>query len=394
MTEATAPGDELDTQLRVDSKSDGFQINVGPTESGSRVHYGLSDQFGGSGPDGSAVIEANGDQHVQFPNALAGDSVRMQHLKTQVIPKSGDVRITVQEAGSDPKIDVSPGPGGEGDPVDIKYYRTQSGTEYILESLTQGIVLDSDVANSPAIFSDDDSAETWLISLGSVTDDGSTESDSGIIGPVQTNSGFEIPFGGPLPALAALLGVGLTAAVYWSGRDGFGTLRRVGSRAGSATRSSIPVIGGVLGRLVSGLLTLLSLGGSGLVQLVQFLRARPTLGTLVSVGLVLASVVSGVVPVPQGTTVAIFAVAVPLVSFVVLRRLDEFSPLVWGATSAIGLIVSLVLLGVEFGGLINEQTSLILAVGGLYIAYQAVQAYREGNITQFVIPGRRGGDGQ
>lgn len=384
VTDATAPGDELDTNISIDSKSDGFAINVGPTESGSRVHYGLSDDFGGSGPTGSAVIEANGDQHVEFPNALAGDSVRMNHLKTQVMPQSGDVRIAVEKAGSEPELDISPGPGGAGDPVEYRYYRTQTGSEYLLQSLTQGIILDSDVAESPAVLEDDDSDELLSILLDTGGDGGGGGGDSGVVGPIQSNTGMDIPFinDSPLSLLGLLVAIGAGASLYFSGSRGFGTASRVGDSVSDRLRSSIPLVGGLLGTVTGLLGSLAASTGSGLASLAGYLRRRPRLAAGLGGVLSLAGVVFGVIPLP---TAAVFAVAVPLVSFVLLREIGRFSFAVWAITSAIGLIVSLVTLGVDFGGLVNEQTSLILAVGGLYLAYQAIQIWRQGNINRIVL---------
>jgi hypothetical protein len=382
VTEATAPGDELDTKLRIDSKSEGFQINVGPTESGSRVHYGLSDDFGGSGPDGSAVIEANGDQHVQFDNALPGDSVRMKHLKTKAMPESGDVRVSVEKAGSTPELDISPGPGGAGDPVEFEYYRTQTGVEYLLQSITDGIQRDSDVAESPAILQDDDSDELLSILQGgtmATNPDGGGSAD-GIIGPIQTQTGMEIPISG-VQTVLGLLAVGLGATLYFRGPNGFGSISRAGGRVASSARSSIPLLGRVIAPVIGGVSSLLSLAGNGLLRVVGFLRVRPRLAAGLAAVLSLAGVGFGVIPLPIPL---VFAVGVPVVLFVGLREIGRFNVTVWAVSSLFGFIGSLVSLGVSFDGLINEQTSLILALGGLYLAYQVVQTWRRGNLAEAI----------
>jgi hypothetical protein len=77
---------------------------------------------------------------------------------------------------------------GDGDPVTFKYYRTTSGVEYILESITQGLVRDSDVANSPAVFEDDDSDE--LLSIFAET--ASSSDDDGGGGGVWDRAGSAV----------------------------------------------------------------------------------------------------------------------------------------------------------------------------------------------------------
>jgi len=156
VTDPTAPGEELDTELRVDERTPDFAVNVGPTDDGDRVHYAYSPYFP---TEDYVVIQANGDQDLYLPNAVTGDRFRVRHLDTRVVAERGDVRIDVVEAGENPELDVSPGPGGAGDPVTVEYYNTETGVKYLLNSLTRSIVVDSDVAESPAIFEDDDSKD-------------------------------------------------------------------------------------------------------------------------------------------------------------------------------------------------------------------------------------------
>jgi hypothetical protein len=378
VTESTPPDEDLDTEIRVDSRNPEFYINIGTTRNGDRVHYANSFDYP---TEDYVVIRSDGEQRLHLPKSKTGDTARIKHLETQVTAKQGDIRLDVVDSGSQPEIDVSPGPAGEGDPVEIKYYRTTTGVEYILQSLAQNIVLDSDKAQSPAIFEEDDSDDTWEI----LEDDGgggsTTGSDEGIIGPVG-NTGFEIPFSDSIRPLFALLAVGAVATVYFSGPDGSGSFRRIGGRAARSARSSVPLIGGLLARVASGIGSFLSIGFGGLVELARFLRARPRLTAgLAGIGS-MAGVVAGVIPLPIEL---VFAAGVPLISFVLLREIGQFNVTVWGVTSAAGFIGSLVALGVSFDGLVNEQTSLILAVGGLYLAYQVVQTWRQGNINRIVL---------
>ncbi|MFD1634634.1 hypothetical protein ACOZ4L_02750 [Haloplanus ruber] len=218
VVDVTKPGGELDTQLKVNSRSKGFYVNVGPTESGRRVHYAYSSVY----PTADyAVIEADGDQQLHLPEAKTGDTLRVRHLETKVSAEQGDVRIDVVSPGENPELKVRPGPGGSGDPVTVEYYNTRTGVEYLLNSLTRSIVLDSDTAQSPAVFEDDDSKETWAILEDS---GGSSSSSSGGGGAGAAVGQFADDAGGflgsislPIPSFQGLGGVALIGGVLVGG---------------------------------------------------------------------------------------------------------------------------------------------------------------------------------
>lgn len=253
ITDPSKPGEELDTQLQINSRQSGFHINVGPTANGPRIHYATSSLYPTSD---YSVIEADGDQKVYLPDSETGDTFRMQYLQTQAIPEKGDVKIRVKKAGSNPELAISPGPMGGGDPVTYRYYRTTSGVKYLLESLTNKLVRASDIANSPAILEDDDSDELLAI----VADgDTSTDSDSGGGGffsnpgsvvPQMSSPSLSVPGWLPIAGIS-VLGLGAVVAVG---------SRVYGSRNSSSSTSTS---GGSTGRFGS-----IARGGAGVAAIV------------------------------------------------------------------------------------------------------------------------------
>ncbi|OYR76659.1 hypothetical protein DJ71_18035, partial [Halorubrum sp. E3] len=268
VADITQPGGELDTQLKVNSRSQGFHVNVGPTENGRRVHYAYSSVYP---TDDYVVIEASGDQELHLPEAKTGDTVRVRHLDTRVVAERGDVRIDVVEAGENPELDVSPGPGGSGDPVTVEYYNTESGVTYLLNSLTRSIVVDSDVAQSPAIFEDDDSEDTWAI----LTDSGPTSSDgdsSGAVGQFREQAGdavgaISLPIDGSglgqlgLVGVLGIVGVVALRRVWPFGSDDAEAVTRDTSTDAGESNASAGLVGRAGGGLTAFASAFTAVGG-------------------------------------------------------------------------------------------------------------------------------------
>ncbi|WP_155118390.1 hypothetical protein [Halorubrum sp. BV1] len=370
ITDPTAPHEELDTQLRIDERSEGFHVNVGPTDDGDRVHYSYSDVFP---TEDYVVIDATGAQKMYLPNSKTGDTFRVKHLETRVVAEQGDVRIDVVEPGENPELDVSPGPGGDGDPVTVEYYNTESGVTYLLNSLARSIVVDSDVANSPAIFEDDDSEDTWQI----LRDSGTSDSDSGgvvgqfreragaTVGSISTPSGV----GGGQLLLLGLLGIGGIVAFRrlepFGGR-GVAAGERAAQRAGSGTLSGLQGLLGYMGKVVS----------------VVASNRRASVATGVVAAIVAARV--GLFQLPDGVGILIVVSGVPIASYLVLRRSDAVSQRVWLASTIVAVV-----LGLEFVApgtiqtaieqLTSEQVApllILVGAGGLYLWYRARQSDR------------------
>ncbi|MFC6785420.1 hypothetical protein ACFQFH_05685 [Halobaculum halobium] len=359
VTEATTTGDTLDSEISVDTVTTGEPswIGVGPTSDGSRVHYSYDESYGSASD--YTVIEANGDQQLHLPNAEPGDTLRVTHLPVSASPAKGDVKLTVEDSGGDPEIGVYPGPDGEGDAVEFGYYDTTDGTKYLLYSETSGIVRDSATANSPVFLTDDDSKELLVIRTEN-TSTSSTDDSSSDSGPFVPAGQFgEESNGGVSLGMLALIGVpllGLAGAVV--------VYRR---RGGDTTEdASTPVrVASTVGRAVS----------TG----VRTLSGEPRVVAALSVLGGIALVLTGAVSLPPGTGLLLVIAGLPLVTFLVLRRLDSWSPLVFGTVSTVAVVLGLQLLGADPVGQVLDALGpgvLILALGLLVLAYQGIQAAR------------------
>jgi hypothetical protein len=253
--------------------------------------------------------------------------------------------VGVESAGEEPTLDISPGPGGSGDSIEITYYRTTSGYEYALYSVTNQVVRATDVANSPAHLEDDDSDELLEITLESTGGSGGS-GDGGGGGPGQFAR--EATSGVPLPLLA--LGLLGALGVLYLGASRF----RSGS-SGSSRRST-----GVASGIASSL------------------QSPLTLGALAAV-VILGLIITGQLTLPPGGGVLILVAGIPLIAYVSLRSLDQYSTTGFLTISVIVTLVGLQLLG---GGIVDRLLDLLgpviplIAIGGLYLGYRAVQAAR------------------
>lgn len=421
VTDPTAPGEDLDTQLKVDSRSPGFAVNVGPTDDGDRVHYAYSDSFP---TEDYVVIQANGDQQLFMPNSVVGDTFRVSHLDTRVVAERGDVRIDVVEPGENPELDVSPGPGGDGDPVTVEYYNTESGITYLLNSLTRNIVVDSDTAESPAIFEDDDSDDTWAI-LRDSGPTGSSSDGTGAVGQFRERASgavgsVSLPIDGSglgQLALVGVLGLGGVVALrrFWpSGGDGSDAVTRdtgTGPASGAigSRLSSLAVSIGLVGKRAAqasgrGLLGVLRrfLGWIGSVTAIILGNRRASVAAAVVSAIVAARV--GLVQLPEGSGILIVVSGVPLATWLIMRQSDALSQRVWVAST-----VAAVVLGLEFVApgtiqtaieqLTSEQVAplLLLLIGGLvyyYLRIRGKDASTPDSVTNVEVPIGGGDDGE
>ncbi|WP_136688655.1 FUSC family protein [Halorhabdus amylolytica] len=351
ITDPSKPGESLDTELRIENRTNEFHVNVGTTADGRRVHYAYSDDYPTSD---YAVIEADGDQKLYLPESKDGDTFRVKYLKTMVEPKTGDVRVDVLKPGTNPKLDIGPGPGGQGDQVEVRYYRAQSGIEYILNSLSRDVVLDSDTANSPATFVDDDSDETWRIleDNAQVSDDGSGGGNS--IGPVPVpKEASGLPWLWIAAGLVTVAGLGIA-------------ITRM--RGGTASTSSSGLGGSVavwIGRTSMTITkTSLSVGRS----IASNRTALAGLGALAVVG----GLMTGVIPISSDIVVLIVAAAVPLAAFWGMRQVGFFSWSIFAVS--IGLF-GIGVMEVLSPGVIDSLVSALQDYLGLVIILAGVGAY-------------------
>jgi threonine/homoserine/homoserine lactone efflux protein len=115
--------------------------------------------------------------------------------------------------------------------------------------------------------------------------------------------------------------------------------------------------------------------------------------------LLMGLVVTDVIQLPEGGGLLLLISGIPLVSYVALRSLDQYSPIAFGTVALISTVAGLQLLGGDV--LTQVITSLqpvlpVLALAGAYLAYRAIGAARapdETNTVTLDIDDSNGGDG-
>lgn len=353
VTDPTTAGNRLDTAVEVTSRSEGpLTIAVGDTPSGDRVHYAVNESW--SGADEVHRVTAAGEQALRL-DAPDGGRFRVRTLPVEADPKQGDVAVSVSEPRQEePQFYVRPG-RSPGDAVKFTYRNANPDSKYLLYSKSDGVVRDSGEANSPVTLTDDDSAERLVVRLDDTgtsqppTDDWTDDFPNPGQFAQQSSDG-----GGNLPLVLLVSGIGI--AVLWYARRQFRGASGVSGLAGRALSSNV------------------------------------VLGSLVVAVVGVAAFVGGV-SLPPGAGLFLLVTGVPLGTFVVLRRTGQYSHVGFGAVTAVALVLGLQLLG---GNIVSQVLSNmgpampVVAFGGLFIAYQAVQAYREGQKTIVRLPGRGG----
>ncbi|MHB9286777.1 PQQ-binding-like beta-propeller repeat protein [Halobacteriales archaeon Cl-PHB] len=351
---ATDMGSTLDSKIRIDSTGSNAYIEVGNTSMGDRLHYLYDESWAGASD--YAVVEADGRQALHLPNAEGGDTAQVTFVNTQVLPKSGDVRVAVESGGALPTFDVSPGPGGEhGSEVVFTHYDTVSGQKYLLYSTTNGIVRDSATASSPVLLTDDDSDETLEIQ----EDDGNTSSDSDgdtsdppVIGQFTNEDG-----GANIPLIIAALGavLALLALVQW----------QTGTNP-------------------------LTTAASGATDAGSMLAARPkALAAVIGLAFT-ASLALGIVAVPESVFVVLVVGGVAVASYFGLQRAGQFSVTRWAAILAVTALAAFSATGelsAIFGAL-GTSGSAIAVIGLLYLGYRALKsAGQPDKVQRFIFRG-------
>lgn len=255
VVEPTLTSDELDSKIRIDSRSSGAYIDVGPTPEGERIHYTASETW--TDPSEYVLIEAGGGQKLHVPGASAGDTFRVRHVATKASINSGDAKISVVDAGETPEFEVGPGPSGTGDTLELTYYNTESGTTYLLQAIVDDTktLLDSGVAQSPVTLSmSDESRLVGIFEGASSSDSSSSGGGGGGSGGVSVGSSLFIVL-----SVMSLTGVWFVSQRFGSGRV--------------STRTYLALSGGVVlifglevlsGALVSGLVSFLTSAVSAL----------------------------------------------------------------------------------------------------------------------------------
>ena len=284
VTDPTDPSDSsLDAGITVESRSPGFVIAVGGTESGDRVHYTHSESW--ENPDETAVIGAHG-QVIDLPNAPAGGSARVTTIPLEPIVSEGDVGIHVADPDQ-PSLEIGPGTSGSGTDVTYRWYLVQSGEKYGLFSLPRERYLEkADAGTEYVELADDDSEEALVIRQpdGSAGGSGGSGGSGGFVGSdgswSDPTDGIQLQEIGVVVAwvVFALLLIAATGRSRLSGRRRWAV---VGVVSGGTGLLSLELIrpGSISGAINSGLAEIIPLAGLAVIgyagfSLWQWWRAR------------------------------------------------------------------------------------------------------------------------
>ncbi|MCO8254553.1 hypothetical protein NKF26_12140 [Haladaptatus sp. AB618] len=155
----TAPGDALDSKIKITEHDSGFAINVGGTADGKRLHYLTNESWQGAAPYTEHL--ASGEQWIYTPNAGDGSTARVKTLPLRVEP-TGDVQIEVADPET-PAFHVRSGDTPNED-VTFRWLDATTGEDYVLYSTSDDVVRDDQIASDgPVALIDDDGEETLKI---------------------------------------------------------------------------------------------------------------------------------------------------------------------------------------------------------------------------------------
>lgn len=227
VTEPTVLGDELATEITIDSYSSDFHIEHDSTEGGEDIHYTYDESW--SNPQAYDRVSEDGTQALYLPNAGAGSITRISSVPIELEPSGGSVDARVQSAGAEPRFSFAD--STTADSVTVTWEDTTSGVTYQLYSLTDDDEVDRGTAQSPVEFtvSNPGGLELIIYELGS--------GGSDVVGAASSSDG--LPFG--LDRISIMIGSVLA----------LGLLLWISSKVGDSRTSTIVVfLGGAVVILV------------------------------------------------------------------------------------------------------------------------------------------------
>jgi hypothetical protein len=370
VVEPTYLDHKLDSKISVESRSLGdLKIAVSGTPDAETIHYTYDES--GSTPGVTTRFTTDG-QTLLLPDAGSGDTFRVSTIPVTVDVQTGDVDIQVPDPKStEPEFQVSPG-ATKGDVVKFTYVDAQGGEEYVLYSQTDSIVRDSGTASSPLTLEDDDSEETLAFQLAE-----ENTSSKSVSGPVSSTGTDIVPSVGSDWLLYLGIGLAVIIALYL-------IRNRAAARAGETERAQATTPESGSGG--SGLLTRFAVTIQGAIEwvasllknTVTYLRSHPYVSATLGAAVVGWLFVTGAIALTESGDILLLSAGIPMVSWIVLRRWGGQSLIVWGGVTGVALIVGLNALGTDvFGVLANSESSPILIMGLIALAYYALNTYRK-----------------
>ncbi|TKX86972.1 hypothetical protein EXE43_05665 [Halorubrum sp. SS5] len=351
----TTGSDALNTRIQVDSAGPDFALAIDETAFANRVHYADNATWGTTA--GETTITADGGQTLTLPNATAGAEATVRTWPLEVAPTTG--QVTVPELAGDRE---EPGIAVRGDgnsEVDYTFPNAVDATPYVLYSQTNEIVRDEGLASSPITLTDDNSDETlvFLVDDGSASGSGSGSTSSvggGGAGPmVDAGAGVLAQLQGIIPSGQTLLiGVGLIGGLFVIGRrSGVITEQRQEAATSAATSAA-----GTAGSLVE-----------------RALDNEIVVGALI-LGAGAFALGTGVLPTEARLIVGLGTA--PVAVYLALQQFGEFDFRVWLGSTIVIALLGMNVLAPTFFETIAREAGILLAIGGVYLGYRLINAFR------------------
>lgn len=379
-------GEVLASKVEVTSKQSGFYIAYAGIS--GQIYYTTNETW--SSPNTYHLADAQGHKRLYAPKAPEGGTFYVKSIPVTADPKNNEVKIvSVGGSSSEPAFKVAHG-AIVGTTVNYTFQDATADTTYELYSRTHDIVRDSGTAQSPLTLTDDDSNETLAFLVDDGSSGGSSDSSAGsIVVMPQAGDGNArwLPLMGVALALAGIVVVSRQPEAVSDAAQNTGdalesllaAIPVVGPALGSGAQSGVAGLGGVLESVVGNRIAAMAVGGAIIIGAIQ----------------------GGIVVLPQGSLVIVMVAGVALVSLVVLRELGEFSMQRWVTAVVATGVVAIEVVSPSQASLteavVGSRIFPLLAIGGLYLAYRAIQGIRQPDeVNKVVIAGEtqsgQGGD--
>jgi hypothetical protein len=375
----TTASDDLNTQVEITNRQSGFYIAYAATS--GHIYHTENESW--ESPQSYYYADSSGHKRLYTPNAQSGSTFHVQSVPVTARPNAGDVHITDPVGGPEPTFNVSYG-DHSGDTVKFTFQNASDGTDYVLYSVSKGLVRDSGTASSPLTLTDDDSVERlkFRIDTGSGGENGSgggSGGDGGTNIPMPNAGDGNTPWIPLLGVALALAGVVITqrdpdAVTNAAGNVGTGfadllePIPYLGEPLGMVVEASLEAVGQLVATVVGNRVAAMSLAGALLIGAIQ----------------------AQIIQLPQGSLVIVVVAGVAVFSGVALREYDEWSRERWVFIVTVTTFIALEVVSPAstslYAAVLNSRMFPLVIGGGLYLAWKGVTAFKQPDeVTKVVI---------
>lgn len=387
----------LHTRIKIDSWASDAYIETGGTDEGKQYHYSVDESW--SNPNEHTIVTSGqGEIRMYLPKAGSSDTFVVKTHPIKANPSGGEVNISVDTFNKDePRFIVKPGSDGHGSSVDYTFVNATSDTAYKLWSITRSVEIASGTASSPLTLTDDDTDEELQFQIkGSSSSSGSDDGGGGsgaatVITVPQTDEQINLPVGPDvIILLASIFGIAIIAVFIRQSIGDQTTTQQESTR----DRGLVGRILGGISRIIRGLLVAFSnvaffVGRqivTGTQRGARYVSGSRT-GQIVGVSAVILGLfATDVITLTTQERLIVLVAAVIVGLFVAMQQFDLFEFPVFAFLSSIVVILALRSLGSPLlSQVIDSPIFPILGVGGLYLAYRAIQAWQRGRQTTLEV---------